>query len=842
MQSVGYPAAFRHLLAEFERGHDSERVLFARSDLVDNVVRKAFAEKFRDNITSPYAVVAVGGYGRRELFPYSDIDLLLLLEKEKDVLPIKNSLSSTLQVLWDSELKVSQSVRTVAECSRLEERNFELQISLLDLRFLDGDRSLFDSLVAKLADLHGQESAKLTEQLAESAKARHARFNDTPYHLEPDVKESPGGIRDLHLLRWLAQLSPEEEFLRQSLNLLDSPTEALTNRSSGDSPKGFLFQLRTFLHLRYGRDTNLLTFELQDDCSRSLPPEPIAPEEWMRLYFQHARRIFQSTQGALEWVDGTKKSSLIKSLLTRKSKGGGEFQVTRERVSISGWESGTISSERILKLFAFIGRLGYPLSWEAQRTLRGEIAIREAFEQEAQDWKSWLDLLSGRHAGLALSQMHETGILAAAFPVWCEIDSLVVRDFYHRYTVDEHTVVAIRAIDSLLQGSSEPFRRFRQLALEEDNIGVLRLALLLHDIGKGTTPGEHVNGSLEAARRILQILKAPEEAREIVLFLIKHHLDLSLVMNGRDLNDASTGRFLTSHIETQENLRRLTLFTFADISAVNPTAMTPWRTEQLWRVYMLGVEQLTRELDSERIHRANLFAPGLNASPELHAFLAGLPKRYIKTHSPEQIRHHWKMAEASRHDGVAVDIQQEAGAYLITVLAHDKPGLFASLSGVLASFGMNIVKGEAYSNTAGYIVDLIRFTDPLRRLELNPEEIVDLRKTVEKVALGSLEARELLNRRRLGPRRIHDHSVKTSIRFDNHASDYATLLEYSAEDRPGLLYQLGSTIATFGCNIELVLINTESFRASDVFYLTKSSQKLSVEDMGNLRSALEELE
>jgi [protein-PII] uridylyltransferase len=350
-----------------------------------------------------------------------------------------------------------------------------------------------------------------------------------------------------------------------------------------------------------------------------------------------------------------------------------------------------------------------------------------------------------------------------------------------------------------------------------------------------------VDGSLHAARDVLSKLGASEEDRAIALFLIEHHLDLSIVMNGRDLNDSSTARFLTSRVETQENLRRLTLFTFADISAVNPTAMTPWRTEQLWRVYTLGVDQLMRELDSERIHRANLFAPASNVPPGIHEFLAGLPKRYIKVHSPEEIRHHWMLSEASRRDGVAVDIREEAGAYLITVLAHDKPGLFASLSGVLSSFGMNIVKGEAYSNTAGFILDLIRFTDPLRRLELNPEETSDLRKTVEQVVLGSLDVRHLLNQRRLGPRRIHDDSIKTSIRFDNQASGYATLLEYSAEDRPGLLYQLGSAITDSGCNIEVVLINTESFRASDVFYLTKSSRKLSEEDIASLRSTLQGL-
>ncbi len=543
----------------------------ARSDLVDGVVQDAFAQTFQDCAPSAYAVIAVGGYGRRELFPCSDIDLLLLLEKEKDVNPIKRSLSSVLRILWDSELRISHSVRTVAECSRIDERNIELQISLLDRRFLAGEQCLFQSLGEKLSDLHAQDSTKLTDRLAEATRARYARFNDTPYHLEPNVKEVPGGLRDFHVLRWLSQLSARQDFLQEWLRLLDAPVEPFAEGMDSDSPRRFLFTLRAFLHLRYARDTNLLTFELQDDCSRSLPPNPVAPEEWMRSYFQHARLIFQSAQGALESVEGKKKSSLLKSLLERKNKAAGEFQVFRDRIAISGWGSSATTAERILLLFTSVGRLGYPLNWEAHRALRADAArIRNAFEQGPSDWNSWMQLLSEPHAGLAIAQMHETGVLASAFPVWRDVESLVVRDFYHRYTVDEHTVVAIQAIDNLIADASEPFGRFRQLALEEEQIGMLRFALLLHDVGKGISPGNHVEGSLRAAKSILSHLRAPEEARDIVLFLIRHHLDLSLVMNGRDLNDGSTARFLTSQIETQENLRRLTLFTFADISAVNP--------------------------------------------------------------------------------------------------------------------------------------------------------------------------------------------------------------------------------------------------------------------------------
>ena len=281
-------------------------------------------------------------------------------------------------------------------------------------------------------------------------------------------------------------------------------------------------------------------------------------------------------------------------------------------------------------------------------------------------------------------------MLAAAIPQWSSIDSLVVRDFYHRYTVDEHTLVALREIDRLLSSPAHA-ERFAQLAKEDGPAPELRLALLLHDVGKGTTPGDHMRGSRQAAREVMTSMNVPDESRELVLFLIRHHLDLSIVMNGRDLEDPATGRLLTAEINTVENLRRLTLLTFADISAVNPNAMSPWRLEQLWRVYLLGIKQLTRELASDRIHEPAIDLTE-GRSPRLIDFLEGFPKRYLRTHSREQIEHHLELSSWARRNGVAVEITEESGAYLMTVLAHDKSGLFAALCGALASFGMNIVQ------------------------------------------------------------------------------------------------------------------------------------------------------
>ncbi len=280
-----------------------------------------------------------------------------------------------------------------------------------------------------------------------------------------------------------------------------------------------------------------------------------------------------------------------------------DFTVSHDRIFLRNPTITLASADALLGLFAFVARHGVLLSWDTQRKVQAASPqLEAAFRANPPRYAVWRELMSQPHAAAGLRQMQETGLLAMALPQWHAIESLVVRDFYHRYTVDEHTLVAIETIDGLYGAKSDAASRFGQLALEYENAWLLRLALLLHDIGKGTTPGDHVRGSLDVADELLPALSLPIEDRQTIRFLIEHHLDLSSVMNGRDLNDPATARFLTGRLGTQENLKALVLFTYADISAVNPTALTPWRAEQLWRVYTLTDEQLTRELSSDRIH------------------------------------------------------------------------------------------------------------------------------------------------------------------------------------------------------------------------------------------------
>jgi len=802
---------------------NAEQLLAERTAKVDSVVQQMSAKY----LSGPFSVAAVGGYGRRELFPQSDIDLLILAENEADVAAMKEPLALFLRELWDAGLRASQSVRTVAECCRLQEQNIELHISILDLRLVCGDPQPFAQLTRMLPDFFRKHETRITRELAEMARQRHAKFNDTVYHLEPNIKEAPGGIRDIHFLHWLALLAQEKGAVREAL------------RDIQDA-KQFLYSVRCFLHQRSHRDNNLLSFELQDRAAEAWTEDaakPVDPGDWMRLYYRNARHVFHSALKALEFAD-LKASPLVHQFRDWRGRlSNSEFTVSQERVLLRNPAATMNSAQGVLDLFTFVARHGLHLSWDTHRRLTGNgEAVAAKLREEKIPWTAWREFFAQPHVALALRQMQETGVLAAAIPHWNSMECLVVRDFYHRYTVDEHSIVAVEVIDQLAAKNGALPLRVRSLFQEEDQAPVLRLALLLHDVGKGTLPGDHVQGSLDACADVFAHLSVPAAAQEIVRFLIEHHLDLSMVMTGRDVDDPATARFLTARIGTQENLRRLTLLTFADISAVNPTAMTPWRLEQLLRVYVSAQEQLTRELIADRIDPDANSAP--DGSTELLAFLRGFPTRYLRTHTREQIQHHFEMEKKRETGGVAVEVTQDSGSYLLTVVAEDRPGQFASLCGALASCGMNILKAEAATNSSGCILDMIRFADPMRTLELNPDEVLAMERTVRSVADGALKVSDLLKRRRAAPRPSSGAKISPSFRFNNEASDQCTLIDFVGEDRPGLLYDLTSAISAAGCNIELVLVDTEAHKAMDVFYVTRAGGKLTPETQAGLAAEL----
>jgi len=805
LQAITGTARFESFLAT----GDALTALAERTAEVDGIVSAAASEVLLAEMPSGIAVMAVGGYGRRQLFPYSDVDLLLLVDSERGAAEHKASISAFLQRLWDSGLRISQSVRTPMECAEVHDHNAELNVSLLDQRFLTGDRALYASLAEKLPRFVQSNRDALVRNLARLSRERHAKFGNTFYHLEPNVKETPGGLRDYQLVCWLSQLRDAS----------GGRIEAAEMAPELDQAFRYMAKLRFFLHCQSNRDNNVLSFDAQDAIAEQWNGGDTA--RWMRDYYRHARAIHRAAIRDLERVEAGFSSLLTQFRDWRSRLANADISVHRERAHFRTPQRLEVEPELALRLFEFTARHGVRPSFEAEQQIAARMSRLPAqFAGMDGLWRALETIFELPHAPLAVRSMHETGVLTALFPELAQIECLVVRDFYHRYTVDEHTLVAI-------QNLWEVAGPFRDLRSEITRPAPLLFAMLFHDSGKGNPSEGHVDGSGKLAQSAAERIRMPAPDRDLVLFLIRMHLELSSVMQSRDVFDPQTVEELARQLETVERLKLLTLVTYADISAVNPSAMSPWRAEHLWQVYMMIYNALTRELETDRISVAGAEEGAETVSPRERAeFLAGFPKRYLRTHTEAEIAAHMALEAQSRARGAAVEIRRLESAWQMTLVARDRPGLFAGAAGTLASFGMNIVKAEAFANRRGVVLDTFTFEDPMRTLDLNPSELDRLRTLAERVIAGRADVRALLRNRPKPTLPSRKAEITARVSFNSEASGTATLIEIITQDRPGLLYDLASALSSDGVNIEVVLIDTEAHKAIDVFYVTAEGKKL----------------
>jgi [protein-PII] uridylyltransferase len=804
-------------------GHGGRATLARYSDRLDTLLRQLLA-------TAPpteqaVTVVAIGGYGRRQLCLHSDIDLLVLFGGRLGAAE-EQLLRHLLHPLWDAGLVVGHQVREIDEFARLEVDNPEFLMALVDARLVAGDVPLYHRFESAFhrAGTHAHVVGALNTLIDD----RYALFNSTLYQLEPDVKEAPGALRDLTAMRWIAALT-DPSLLRRGPE----------DHARLDEAEDFLLRVRSILHFESKRNHNALSHPLQEKAAEILGYPGAFPqqrvERLMSDYFRHARIVMRG----LEWVRKTAPMPVGLNL-GRTGDGIRFIDVRQAAVQPATWLAAFQAA-----LDAKCAVSDSALACIRQHAERFQV---EDFFPTPLHRAALLRFLKPRQGLYArLSEMHDCGVLGRMFPPFQAITCRVVRDFFHKYTVDEHTLLTIKNLERLATHASPDRERFSSLLQDLESPELLVLSLLFHDVGKWRDE-DHASESVRMAKEMFERLGLAPEARATVEFLIANHLAMSQVAFRRDTEDPEIVRTFAAVVGVEERLKMLCLMTLADVEAVSLETLTPWRAELLWRLFVDTYNHLTLGYGDELIEPnlppdTELLAnrpPDLSESDITH-FLAGLPRRYLQLFEREAIYRHVRLSRNIHPDEVHLWLEQKGTSWELTVVTLDKPFLFSNISGVLSSFGMDILRGHAMTNPNGLVLDVFQFTDQERFLELNAHAREQIFQVLDEVVSGRANVTARLRGREESLFHRRPPRVTPVVHCDNQSSHRYTILDIIADDALGLLYRISRVISQNGCEIDLVLIATEGHRAIDVFHITKAGQKLSDPEQTELAAHLQRM-
>src|SRR6266545_6185860 len=802
---------FDSLKVRHAEGASGQESVHAHARLMDDVIfsltRLIAADAARARLdATPLVVVALGGYGRSELHPLSDIDLMVVYGGELSPY-VQRTMQELLYSLWDLGLQVGHSLRSLDDCVAMARTDFPSRTSMQEARFLAGDRRLFARFRRVLREnVYRRDFAQFLETTLGERDQRYRRYGASPYIGEPNVKESAGGLRDVHTAMWLGAAKFGARTLRE---LADKGLITPREQAATDAALTFLWRVRNELHFFSGHKNDVLGRDLQPRIAKNLGYEnddtSLGVERFMRDYYLHARVIHrvsrrliarcQETLSRRGSAEGRQRQQALADGLVFFD--GRLHLVDRDPVPLRAEPS------RLMKVFWHLHRLGCELSLDLERALEDSLYLVDGgFQRSPAVRALFLDICRtwGR-AAQTFSEMHELGLLGRYLPEFGALTCLVQYDVYHKFSADQHSLLAVENLEALAPGPSAESEGAAQVFNEIERPDLLMMGMLLHDIGKAKGHG-HVEKGIPLIRRLTERLGLPPAEAEAIEFLVAHHLTMSHVAQRRDIDDPKTVEHLAATARDPQWLRMLYLLTYADMKAVGPGIMTPWQAVILWNLYERSLARLTggeleRPTRTVLAERVGALLKGEASRQAVKAHLAMVSDRYLATTGAERIAGHLRLVQTLDGETVATELfhHPDLGLSDLVVVTRDQPALFAALAGTLAANGINIVSAQIHTRGDGVAIDTFQVSDPTGEAVTSVARWTRTFEDLRAVLGGERRVEDLLERRQGAAGAEAGIEGPPRIAVDNRLSDSYTVIEVKCPDRVGLLYLITRTLS-----------------------------------------------
>jgi [protein-PII] uridylyltransferase len=851
------------LFERHQAGAGGIEIVEAYTSAVDDLIRALY--HFADathgrrfpRLNQRVTVIARGGYGRAELNPYSDVDLVFLHEYKPG--PYTEVVTEViLHALWDAGLTVGHSIRSTHECVRMAAEDLKEKTAILDSRYLAGDQKLYASFAKAIeTEVLNRGQTEFFEAKLKETRGRHRQYGDSIYLLEPQIKEGEGGLRDLHTALWLAKVKFKictiEDLVHKAI-ITDGEFKEVI------AAKDFLFRLRNSLHFLSKRHTDHLTFEYQERLAPLLGftdgNGAAASANLMRAYYQQASVILRFSEGLIARVtEEAATSRFLRRVPARQVRPG---VIIQHRVlGIADVDLFRRTPLNLITVFADCQAHNVELSGSAYQLVRNNLPlIDDAMRHDQRTGMALMGILSGRQrVAETLEAMHRAGVLGALIPEFGNLYARVSHDLYHIYTVDRHSLAAVRELERLRSGdfkSSNPL--LTEVARDYDSLPLVFLALLLHDIGKGYGHDHHERGA-QLTVQVCARMGLDAEETDLVVFLVRNHLMMSQVAQKGDVNDINTVMDFVGEVGSAERLKALYLLTFADMRAVAPKVYNNWRDMLLSDLYMRARKALEhghceavdpkRRLEAVKESIKEQLAAAHIPDAAACGFLGKMPDRYFLTVPEADAALHLEMIDAL--DSQAMVCRRRHFPDLefseFMVATRDQPGLFAKVAGVLTANNLNILSARIITCGNGVALDVFRVSHQIGEAAMDDDRWTRVERDLERVLEGHEDIAALVANARqnqAGSRRFV-RRVATEVTVDNRSSEEFTVIDVFTQDRVGLLYAITHTLFDLGLVIHLARISTNADQALDVFYVT-DAEGGKIVDLAAMRQVREALE